>query len=211
MTLDEQIEEKQKELNDLKALKHKESAQEIVDSLEENRYYEIWHVEPDTTIYFKYTKSNLVLRDGTGTVGYNNTSYITINNCLYQTFHRFSGEGGYKSCYHFNAEILNPKSISPCKITEISEEKFRNIQDEILKEIKDDEPELQITHEDIECSYRRIFYARKDSASEWEGFEIKSEEAKKKWHENHKDWNMYVILDEGHNLSWPNVSIKEYK
>ena len=93
-------------VNKLKAKKINNIMSEIIKYLVENDYYSIWDIESHLTIYFKYSKDNFTITDGTGTIGYNGTCYITINDCLFETSTKTVDKGGYLHNYNFDAKKI---------------------------------------------------------------------------------------------------------
>ena len=49
----------------------------------------------------------------------------------------------------------------------------------------------------IKADYSRIFFARRHFWNKWQGFEVKSVEEYKDWHEKHKGWKKTQIFFKG--------------
>lgn len=127
--LENKLAEKRKEYNKI-------LSEEITKSMIEGKYYKIWNFSEGMSIYFKYTKNNFQILDGKGTVGYNESNYIKINKCFFQTIHRFYYECGVKSGITFDVKLLLKDNILQKEIEEIDEQTFIDIKEEIKKSIE---------------------------------------------------------------------------
>lgn len=101
------IEKAEKDLKELQAERTRLDTEELIDTLVDGEYYRIDGLEPDTTIFFKYTSDNFQIRDGTRTIGYDGMSYVYIREGIIRTLHRFSVDIGTFYGKTFPASRLN--------------------------------------------------------------------------------------------------------
>lgn len=122
-----EVEKYKEELNERKAQLEATNL-----NLKEDSFYEIRGITPDSTYYCQ--GSNISVHDGSGTVGYSHTQYALIHKGLYQTSHRFSGNGGYVEGLTFDIGDLK-RRIDPVTIEEISLDDYCKVKNEIKRRL----------------------------------------------------------------------------
>lgn len=134
--IDNEIQKLTDSVNKLKAEKINNIMSEITKDLVEGNYYSILDIESHLTVYFKYNKDNFTITDGTGTIGYDGSCYITIKDCLFETSTKTVDKGGYIHNYRFDArKLAYGNSIFGREIEPISEEEHFRMVNRIMSKI----------------------------------------------------------------------------
>lgn len=130
--LETKIRETQELLEQLRSERTRIDSEEIMKGLEEGKYYRI-DIEQDTFLFFKNSNGNLSVNDGTGTIGYDGMSYVSINKGIFCKLHKFSSECGFFYRKTFPTSRLCGMTSS--KIQEIPESRFLEEVESIKKQV----------------------------------------------------------------------------
>lgn len=120
--IDSEIENLEAQIENLRKKKLEHQINDIFAGMEEGKYY---YTEIHSSYYyFKYTKDNVFLQDGEGTVGYDGDNWLIIEDAIYSFTTRTSRVIGFQNHVVLHASAFNPNSICPSKFFEVSEEEF---------------------------------------------------------------------------------------
>ena len=120
--IDLEIKNLEAQIENLKKKKIEYQISDIFAGMEEGKYY--YTQCSSSYYYFKYTKDNVFLQDGEGTVGYDGDNWLIIENAIYFHSTRTSYSVGLQRHLVLHASAFNPNSICPSKFIEMDEEAF---------------------------------------------------------------------------------------
>lgn len=120
--IDTEIENLNAQIENLRRKKIEYQINDIFAGMEEGKYY---YTEIHSSYYyFKYTKDNVFLQDGEGTVGYDGDNWLIIEDAVHTLTTRTSRVIGFQNHVVLHASAFNPNGICPSKFFEMSEEEF---------------------------------------------------------------------------------------